>query len=119
MRIDRRNYVERLEALDAFCEEHDIMCNVHRDSFYFELNGKRYRVSNHSIKANWERAYSGMRDDLKPLYHPNGYDKSIIYIHAGKFRVPQIYEDIRAGYDLNLRGYRKKERKQCDTHEKI
>ena len=40
----------------------------------------------------------------RELYHPNGREKDVTYIHASRFRIPQIYMDLKLGAILDGRG---------------
>lgn len=79
------------------------------DSYYFTINGVNYRVSNHSVETSNKAAYdevSGAKQ--RPLYHDDGRKDDTVYIHAGKSRIIEIYNDLEAGFKLDGRGNRKR-----------
>lgn len=102
-----KDYSERMDEIAAFCAAHDIDRSASGDSYYFSINGQKFRVSNHSVEASNAAAKNWLGDDIHPEYHPGGREKNTIYIHAGKTRIMQIYADLRAGYELDGRGNRK------------
>ena len=77
------------------------------DSYYFTLNSTKYRVSNHTIEASNKAAFdidTGMYK--RDLYHKTERKDDTVYIHAGKTRIIDIYNDLKAGYKLDGKGYR-------------
>ena len=94
-----QEFKQKMNNIEEFCKEHDIQSSYNNDSYYFEIKGQKYRVSNHTVEASNEHgAY---------LYHPNGREKDTIYIHASKTRLIEIYNDLVNGYELDGKGYRK------------
>lgn len=93
--------------ISAFCAAHGIEQSARGDSYYFTLNGKKYRVSNHSIEASNAGAfdrYTG--EQRRELYHGEERAADVVYIHASKTRIMEIYNDLAAGYKLDGRGNR-------------
>lgn len=103
----KREFAEKMDEIDKFCEEHGISASASNDSYYFTLNGIDYRVSNHSVESSNRHAYDDFWQQKRVLYHPNGRDADTVYIHASKTRIIEIYNDLAAGYELDGRGYRK------------
>ena len=102
-----REYAEQMGAIRLFCDEHGIETSSNGDSYYFSINGKRYRVSNHTIEASNAAAYDSITGQQKrDLYHPIERSKDTVYIHAGKTRISQIYNDLATGFRLAGRGNR-------------
>lgn len=100
-----REYAEKMDRIDDFCRENNISKSANSDSYYFEINGQKYRVSNHSVESSNRGAYEeGTHEQIRELYHPEGREKDTIYIHAGKTRIMEIYENLKAGKELNGRG---------------
>ncbi len=100
-----REYAEKMDRIDDFCRENNISKSANSDSYYFELNGQKYRVSNHSVESSNRGAYEeGTHEQIRELYHPEGREKDTIYIHAGKTRIMEIYENLKAGKGLDGRG---------------
>ena len=106
-RAAAREYAQTMSDVQAFCDEHGIRYSGSMDSYYFTVNGKEYRVSNHSVEASNARAVNDLGERVRDAYHPEGRKNDVIYIHAGKTRIREIYEDLAAGYQLDGRGNRK------------
>ena len=98
---------QQMEQVDEFCETHGIHASASQDSYYFKLNGVSYRVSNHSVEASNAHAFDALGNQIRDKYHPNGRNADTVYIHAGKTRIIQIYNDLASGYILDGRGNRK------------
>ena len=106
-RAAAREYGETMRAIEEFCAEHGIEQSRAGDSYYFTVNGQRYRVSNHTVEASNAAAYDEITGERRrELYHKGGREANTIYIHAGKTRIREIYADIAAGYALDSRGNR-------------
>ncbi len=100
-----REYAEKMDRIDDFCSKNNISRSANSDSYYFEINGQKYRVSNHSVESSNRGAYEeGTHEQIRELYHPEGREKDTIYIHAGKTRIMEIYENLKAGKELDGRG---------------
>ena len=100
-----REYAEKMDRIYDFCRENNISKSANSDSYYFEINGQKYRVSNHSVESSNKGAYEeGTHEQIRELYHPEGREKDTIYIHAGKTRIMEIYENLKAGKELDGRG---------------
>lgn len=100
-----REYAEKMDRIDDFCSKNNISRSANSDSYYFEINGQKYRVSNHSVESSNRGAYEeGAHEQIRELYHPEGREKDTIYIHAGKTRIMEIYENLKAGKELDGRG---------------
>lgn len=102
-----KEYAAKMDEVQAFCDEHGIRYSGTMDSYYFTLSGKRYRVSNHTIKASNNGAYhldelSGHRVKVREQYH--NPDDDIICFTASKTRLPEIYNALLAGKELDKRG---------------
>ncbi len=89
-----REFAQTMNEIDEFCIANGITQSRTSDSYYFFINGQEYRVSNHSVESS------------KKEYHPNGREKEVIYIHASKTRIMDIYKDLSNGYKLNGKGQR-------------
>lgn len=102
-----RAFVEKMDEIGAFCAEHGIEQSRSGDSYYFLLNGQKYRVSNHSIEASNAAAFDAVTgEQRRDLYHAGSRDDETVYIHAGKTRIAEIYNDLAAGHKLDGRGCR-------------
>ncbi len=105
-----RQFAQEMDEIQAFCDEHGIGYSGSMDSYYFDVGGQAYRVSNHSVESSNAHAYNWAGEKVRDVYHPEGREADTIYIHAGKTRIREIYSDICAGYDLDGRGNRKEAR---------
>jgi hypothetical protein len=104
-----KEYAAKMDEIGDFCAAHGIQQSRNGDSYYFMINGQEYRVSNHTVEASNRAAYNELGAKTRDLYHADGRKADIIYIHAGKTRIIDIYNDLKAGYILDGRGNRKKE----------
>lgn len=101
-----REFYKEMEELKEFCNENGIDYSHNMDSYYFTIEGKNYRVSNHTIESSNAGAYKdGVQ--IREKYHADTREDSVTYIHAGKTRIKDIYNDLKAGYALDGKGYRK------------
>ena len=102
-----KEFAQTMEELRDFCDLHNIDYSHNMDSYYFTVNGKNYRVSNHTIEASNAGAYDALGVQTRELYHATTRAEDVTYIHAGKTRIRDIYNDLVAGYTLDGRGNRK------------
>lgn len=102
-----REFAKTMDEISEFCAANGIQQSRNGDSYYFYLNGKNYRVSNHSVERSNAKAYDQLGQQIRDEYHPGGRHDDVIYIHASKTRIREIYNDLKAGYLLDGRGYRK------------
>ena len=103
----KKEFHEKMLEIEAFCKKHDISASRNNDSYYFSIEGQRYRVSNHSVEASNRAAfdeYTGKQ--WRELYHDPEREEDVVEILAGKTRIIDIYNDLVAGYDLDYRGRR-------------
>lgn len=105
----KREYAAKMKEIDRFCSENGIDRSYSGDSYYFIVNGQKYRVSNHTIEASNRGAVSFTGEVLREKYHPDAREENVVYIHAGKLRIIEIYTDLQNGYKLDGRGNRKAE----------
>lgn len=106
-RTAAREFAQTMGQIEQFCREHGIDMSASGDSYYFTLNGTQYRVSNHSVEASNRGAYDPVTGERRrDLYHAGGRQGGVVYIHAGKTRIMDIYHDLAAGYALDGRGNR-------------
>lgn len=101
-----REFASKMKEIEEFCMEHGISQSRSSDSYYFTVDGRQYRVSNHTIEASNRAVFDEITGEQKrELYHADDSDE--ICITASKTRIIEIYNDILAGYELDKRGYRK------------
>lgn len=101
-----REFAAKMEDIREFCRARGISQSLSGDSYYFSLNGKYYRVSNHTVEASNRRAYNEFGEKIREKYHDDERDPDTIYIHASKTRIIEIYNDLEAGYKLDGKGNR-------------
>jgi len=89
-KAQKEEFKQRMNEIESFISENRIDASASRDSFYFEIAGQKYRVSNHAVESS--------------PYHPFGRLEDVIYIHASKTRLIEIYTALAAGKKLNGRG---------------
>lgn len=100
-----KEFAQTMNNIEKFCYDNGIQQSFKGDSYYFTINGRKYRVSNHSVESSNRAAYTDL-GQTRELYHPNGREDDITYIHASKTRIIEIYNDLKAGYQLDGRGER-------------
>lgn len=101
----KREFAKKMSEIDKFCSEKGISNSSSNDSYYFYLNGKHYRVSNHSIEASNRHAFNWMGEQVRECYHNSKRDDETIYIHASKTRIIEIYNLLEQGYELDGKGH--------------
>lgn len=104
----KREFAKKMDEIDKFCSENGISASYSNDSYYFEIDGVNYRVSNHTIEASNRRAFNSDGEQVREKYHSDEREDDTVYIHASKTRIIEIYNDLKAGYELDGRGYRKR-----------
>ena len=99
-----REFAKKMSEIDEFCRENGISQSRTSDSYYFEIDGQNYRVSNHSVEASNASAYDWTGEQIREKYHANERDGKVVYIHASKTRIIEIYENLKAGKTLDSFG---------------
>lgn len=102
----KREFAETMDSIRDFCDKNDIRYSRSMDSYYFTIGGKEYRVSNHSVESSNGHATDEFGNELREKYHPDGREDGVIYIHAGKTRIKEIFLDLQNGFILDGRGRR-------------
>lgn len=101
-----RAFAQQMNEIDDFCRENAISRSKSSDSYYFNIYGQNYRVSNHTIAASNRGAYGEFGEQIREKYHEDRERDDVIYITAGKTRIIDIYTDLSNGYKLDRRGNR-------------
>lgn len=105
-KTQKKEFAIKMREIEEFCLENGISTSCSYDSYYFEINDVRYRVSNHTIEASNRAAFDKLTgEQLRPLYHFESREEDVFYIHAGKTRIIEIYNNLKAGKKLDHRGY--------------
>ena len=102
-----KEFVEKMDEIDQFCAENKINQSKNSDSYYFSIDGVNYRVSNHSIESSNAGAVDDFGIKRREKYHPDEREDDVVYIHASKTRIIEIYNNLKKGVKLDGRGYRK------------
>jgi hypothetical protein len=97
-------FAKKMHEIDEFCQKNGISQSFSSDSYYFSINGQKYRVSNHSVETSNARAFNEFGDKTRELYHKDGRNEDTIYIHASKTRIIEIYNKLKDGYILDRYG---------------
>ena len=101
-------FMPKIDEIDEFCSKNGILHYPWDDSYFFTVNGKKCRVRDYTKFFPIHNNYDFDGEKLPPdrlFYGKRGeYDVDII---AGRTRLIQIYNDLKAGYDLDRRGFRK------------
>ena len=84
---EKKAFSNAMKLIDQFCIENNIEHVEHGGSYKFELNGKKYIVTNSSLPKELRL-------------------KGVTYFFAGQTRLIQIYSDLKAGRRLDNRGRR-------------
>lgn len=100
----KREFAQKMNEIDNYCSENGIRQSASSDSYYFEVNGVQYRVSNHSVESSNSHAYNIFGEQVRDVYHPLGREDDVVYIHAGKTRIIEIHQALLAGKKLDGRG---------------
>ena len=111
---EKEAFKAAMRELEAYVKAEGISASAGYDSFYFEVDDRSYRVSNHSVEASnrnrcdkCQREHGGAPcSEVKHCYvfHKGGRDKAVRYIHAGKTRLVGIHKALKAGFKLDGRG---------------
>lgn len=99
-----REFAKQMQDIDIFCTENGIQQSVSGNSYYFIIDGKHYRISNHTIEASNRRAYNEFGEKIREKYHADERDPDTVYIYASKTRIKEIYTAIASGATLDGRG---------------
>lgn len=100
-----KEYAKKMQEIEVFCRGNGISQSQSGDSYYFMINGKSYRVSNHSVESSNNAAFDELTGEQKrELYHEGGRLEDVFYIHAGKTRIIEIYTAIKSGKTVDHRG---------------
>ena len=100
----KSEFAAKMEEIQNYCIKHGITYSRTMDSYYFSLNGKHFRISNHTIAKSNAGAYNELGEQTRDLYHDAAAAKELICIHASKLRIKEIYEALLAGHHLDGRG---------------
>lgn len=101
----KREFAKQMQEIEEFCAENGISASCSKDSYYFTLDGVHYRVSNHSVEASNHAAYRD-GEQVRAMYHEGDREDGTVYINASKTRIIEIYNNLKAGYKLDGRGYK-------------
>ena len=46
-----KEFVKKMDDIQEFCDKNSIFYSKNMDSYYFNIDDKKYRVSNHTIEV--------------------------------------------------------------------
>lgn len=100
-----REFARTMDEIREFCDREGIAYSASMDSYYFAVNGERYRVSNHTVAASNRGAFDRVTgEQVREFYHTAGEFDREHEITAGKTRIREIYAALVAGKKLDKRG---------------
>ena len=102
-----KEFASKMNEIDQFCQENAIQQSKTSDSYYFTLNGKKYRISNHTMKTSNNKAFNQFGEQVREQYHNIEKESDTICITASKTRLIEIYTALKSGKVLDKRGYAK------------
>lgn len=100
-----REFAEKMNEIDDFCIKNNISQSKTSDGYYFTIDNKNYRVSNHTIDASNRHAYNEFGEKIREEYHNEIEKIYTICITASKTRIIEIYNNLKSGKKLDKRGY--------------
>lgn len=102
---EKRNFAIKMKKITKFCLKNNIQIGTNHNSYTFSLNGKNYIVSNFGTddfkKYITKLANQGVKQAVRYLQI---LEKEIISIQASKLRIMEIYNDLKAGKQLDKNG---------------
>ena len=102
---EKRNFAIKMKEITKFCLKNNIQVGTNHNSYTFSLNGKNYIVSNFGTddfkKYITKLANQGVKQAVRYLQI---LEKEIISIQASKLRIMEIYNDLKAGKQLDKNG---------------
>lgn len=102
---EKRDFAIKIKEITRFCLKNNIQIGTNHNSYTFSLNGKNYIVSNFGTddfkKYITKLANQGVKEATRYLQI---LEKEIISIRASKLRVMEIYNDLKAGKQLDKHG---------------
>ena len=106
---EKRNFAIKMKEIIKFCRANKIYMAANYNSYSFWLNDKRYLVTNYNfddykkyLKKLSNQGFYPAAMYLKML--ENEYDDNVIRIQASKLRIMEIYNDLKAGKQLDKNG---------------
>ena len=102
---EKRDFAIKMKEITRFCLKNNIQIGTNHNSYTFSLNGKNYIVSNFGTddfkKYIAKLANQGVKEAVRYLQI---LEKEIISIQASKLRIMEIYNDLKAGKQLDKNG---------------
>ena len=91
-----REFVKKMDEVSEFCNKNNIVQSRNGDSYYFTINEQEYRVSNHAVESrNKYDELTGELLNARGFEMNNKREDNIIYIHAGKTRIIEVYNNLK------------------------
>lgn len=89
------------EDVRRFCMANGIRMSD-SGSYYFELYGQKYRVSDHTVEESNRGAYNKKGIQRRKLYHPNGREADVKYIISSD--IEYVYLNLLNGNRVSSNG---------------
>ena len=106
---EKRNFAIKMKQIIKFCMANKIYMAANYNSYSFWLNGKRYLITNYNFDdyKKYLKKLSNQRFAPATIYLKmleNEYDDNVIRIQASKLRIMEIYNNLKAGKQLDKNG---------------
>lgn len=99
-RSQANEFANKMNEIEVFCKNNNIDSSKNNDSYYFCVNSQKYRVSNHSVESRVE-----WNDNLELVKKDSSFkEEDVVYIHASKMRIIEIYNNLKNGLLLDGKG---------------
>lgn len=101
-----------------FCLENNVEYSTPLFSFYFEIDGKKYLVSEKRVSTNLTQQFDERGNPTVAFWHSLSNILNSTKIIARKGRLIDIYQDLKNGYELDMNGERlQKNEKRSGCHD--
>lgn len=94
------------KEIKKFCIENNIEYSTPLFSFYFEMGGENYMVSEQRINTNIKKQFDENGKPTVMFWHSLSHILNSTKIIARKGRLIDIYQDLKNGYELDMNGER-------------
>lgn len=96
----KQEFAKKMDEIWEYCCQNGISSSSNQDSYYFCVNGQKYRVSNHTIESSNRKAYNEYGQQIRSKYYNDQRADDVIYIHASKTRLIEIHKKLIEGKNL-------------------
>jgi len=99
-----KEFHKTMDEIEKLFNKNGISFSISMDSYYFNIDGINYRVSNHTIETSNNKAFNEFGEQVREKYH-NINSNNLVCITASKTRIIEIYNNLKSGQVLDKRGY--------------